>query len=456
MSQASKSPPRIIAMAIADMAADQVREAHALLEAWAALTKAGVPVHDLRHALDVERVNTEASGAVGTWAGDGERGLLVIRGPVDCGKTFAAVRWAIDRNRRGMSTRWYQASQWPNAFDEMDRLARELERVDALVIDDLGDGSASPEMRKKLQGVLGVRIAADKPTVIVSNSTEAELRSWLGDRLVSRQKIGGGFIDIATTLGMRKRESVPFDKAGRSPRWYTAKRTVDIFGAEWRERFVDDGAPELRWLEVGHVLEQVCRDPRRAVDGLAQVSRAWWIVLEGKRVDMAPLFTASDAAIERHVVGMRERDRKAIAAAGRAVGLELDAQLLTWEAALADATRVMASERFESKRDRAEPAKPVGSRSRCPDPARDIRLPRNGAPEKQDCIRIAYRHGLRVREVGASSIDIVDGEHVITRGCTWAVYNGDDRMAEGFNNDTDAWHWAWLQTNGSQAEAVTS
>jgi hypothetical protein len=447
-----KLPPRVIAEVLADLASPQVIEALEHLEAWEALTRAGVEVHDLRHALEAERVSTEAGQAVTKWRDDGERGVLVLRGPVDCGKTFAAVRWALDRHRRGLTTRWYVASTWPNSFEAMDQLSRQLERVAGLVIDDLGDGAASPEMRKRLQGLLGVRVAADLPTVIVSNATADELREWLGVRAVSRLKLGGGLIDIEATLDMRKREATPYDSAGRSPRWYMAKRTVDIFGAERRDVYTETGDLLERRVEVGHTLMVAARDPRRALDALDQVSRQWWISIKGVRIDMPPLFEVGADVIARHVATMRDRDRKAIAAAGRAAGVELDAQLLTWEAALADAHRIMRAKLGDADAERqAEAEKASRPRVRRPDPARAITLPSGRAPAKETCIREAYARGLRVREVGASTIEHVDGMPTVTRASTWAVYNGEHRMAEGFGSDSEAWHWAWLQVSPKTA-----
>jgi hypothetical protein len=457
----AKFPPRVIAEVLADLAAPQVIGSLEHLEAWDAMIAAGIEVHDLRHALEAERVSTEASAAVTTWRDDGERGVLVLRGPVDCGKTFAAVRWALDRHRRGLTTRWYVASTWPNSFEAMDQLSRQLERVAALVVDDLGDGAASPEMRKRLQGLLGVRVAADLPTVIVSNASADELREWLGVRAVSRLKLGGGLIDIEATLDMRKREATPYDSAGRSPRWYMARRTVDIFGAERRDVYSETGDLFERRVEVGHTLMVAARDPRRALEALEQVSRQWWISIKGVRIDLPPLFEAGPDAIARHVAIMRERDRNAIEAAGRAVGIDLDAQLLTWEAALADAHRIMRDRLGAAVTSRrAEADKAARPRVRRPDPARSITLPSGRAPAKETCIREAYARGLRVREVGASTIEHVDGLPTVTRASTWAVYNGEHRMAEGFGSDAEAWHWAWLQVSARTAsefgEAVTA
>jgi hypothetical protein len=448
----AKFPPRVIAEVLSDLASPLVIESLEHLEAWDAMINAGVEVHDLRHALEAERVSTEAGQAVTKWRDDGERGVLVLRGPVDCGKTFAAVRWAHDRHRRGLTTRWYVASTWPNSFEAMDQLSRQLERVPGLVIDDLGDGAASPEMRKRLQGLLGVRVAADLPTVIVSNATADELREWLGVRAVSRLKLGGGLIDIEATLDMRKREATPYDSAGRSPRWYMARRTVDLFGAERRDVYSETGDLLERRVEVGHTLLVAARDPRRALDALDQVSRRWWVSIKGVRIDMPPLFEARPDVIARHVTIMRDRDRKAIEAAGRAGGIELEAQLLTWEAALADAHRIMRGKLAAAVAQRqADEEKAARPRVRRPDPARAIMLPSGRAPAKETCIRDAYARGLRVREVGASTIAHVDGVPTVTRASTWAVYNGERRLAEGFDSDSDAWRWAWLQVSPKTA-----
>lgn len=233
-------PPRMVAVAIADMVRDRAIEAWHYLDDWAALTRYGVPAHDLRHGLEAEQVKTEALTLVSSWARDSERGVLVIHGTYGVGKTHAAVRWAHNRHRRGLATKWWLAAEWPNDFAARDRLLRELENASALVIDDLGDGGSTSEAsermaaesRAKIAGAIGVRFARGRPTLVLSNGTREEIVAWLGGRLVDRVRVAGGVNEIRSTQSLRGRDHVKLDSEGRSPRWHAARRLVDIVGVE--------------------------------------------------------------------------------------------------------------------------------------------------------------------------------------------------------------------------------
>lgn len=233
-------PPRMVAVAIADMVRDRAIEAWHYLDDWAALTRYGVPAHDLRHGLEAEHQRTEALTLVSSWARDVERGVLVVHGTFGVGKTYAAVRWALNRHRRGLATKWWLAAEWPNGFDARDKLLRELESASALVIDDLGDGGSTSdasermaaESRAKLAGAIGVRFANGRPTLILSNAEYSELVAWLGGRLVDRVKVSGGVNEIRSRESLRARDTTMVDSEGRSPRWHEARRLVDMIGVE--------------------------------------------------------------------------------------------------------------------------------------------------------------------------------------------------------------------------------
>jgi hypothetical protein len=288
-------PPRIIALAIAALAADRVRAAWRDLEAWRVLGLAGVPLLDIRHALETPEALTEPLTHVREWEQRDSRGMLVEHGVPGTGKTYSAVKWllgTLDRNLnyphlRGLTMCWLAASTWPYQDRKLqDAWLKRGEAADRLVLDDIGAGaSAAAWTREPMEGMLMNRLAAGRSTMLVSNANALDLRSWLGPRLVDRISMGGRIIEIKSKKSMRAPDETELDADGHSPTWHA---NAAIVGGDYpgrgQGRDVKAGGLGCRrldgaTLEVGHVLEaaveRASADARRT-DDAAEAKRIAW------------------------------------------------------------------------------------------------------------------------------------------------------------------------------------
>lgn len=233
--------PARIAAAIADLASEQAIDAWHYTTAWARLGAAkpadpiGIPLLELRHALERPRGKTQSTAVVEHWRRDGARGLLGLAGKPGRGKSHAAACWAIDRSREHCDTLWVACADWPESkqrADEREALVRRASFASALVLDDIGAGnSKAPWVPEQMEGLLMARITRTS-TLLVTNKTLDELREWLGGRLWDRLAYAGGVVEIAGDRSLRERDDVVLDELGRSPRWHACSRLVDLVGCE--------------------------------------------------------------------------------------------------------------------------------------------------------------------------------------------------------------------------------
>jgi len=409
---------RLMAYALADMLAEQARDAWHYLDRWEAGIRAGVLAHDLRHAMETELVRAEARTSIGRWVREGERGLLVVRGGVGLGKTTSAVRWVLNRHDRGLRTSWWLASDWPNGFAEQDAVLTMLGKASALVVDDLGDGETAiatmaEDSRSKITAKLSKRFGDGRPTLLLSNASKPELARWLGGRIVDRLSVSGGFVDLADAPSMRRPDETKVDVHGRSPRWHAARKIVDLIGVD---RYGED------W-QIGRKLETV---PGR-VD----------LAIEQLDIDRREVVLRAEALLEH--------ERKAIASIGAELGEQLPLDTLDWNTAapwLFDRIRAgaeqAAAERAKAERLRAVERESVAASlvfAEVEPPTHVLQLHVSGLQA------LAIRYGLHIHDD--------DGEH-------FAVLHGERLLARGAWSAAQAW-WAagWLiEREVSRREAV--
>lgn len=338
MTHVEQIPPRHIAAAIAELGAEQVRDAWRYLQAWDAMASAGVPRATIRECL-AEPLLTGPCRAVYDWEAKGGRGLLCLVGAPGVGKTYAAARWAVLRHYRGTSTTWLAAPTL-SMLSPRAREAKIAEVADrsALVLDDLGAGATQGDyLRDQLLGLLQHRIDGTGPrglgsTLIASNADVQQLEQWLGPRIVDRCKIAGGFAPIRSSESLRKPAKVELDALGRGPEWYRAHRLVEVIGCREVERADEDGRPRVD-LDVGDRLDAAARRegyaPCRAARELLGLTRS---------------------AVEDEAGRLVEVELAMARALSDRFGVELDARALTLEgvaAAMAEQSRAQAAEARE-------------------------------------------------------------------------------------------------------------
>ena len=312
--------PARIAAAIADLGAEAVRDAWHLTNAWARLgavkpaDPVGVPLLELRHALERPRVDTQAVAAVTHWRDRGARGLLGLAGQPGRGKSHAGVCWAIDRAREHKDTLWVACADWPESkarANERDALVRRASHASALVLDDIGAGnSKAPWVAEQLEGLLLARVSRSG-TLLITNKSRAELAVWLGGRLWDRLAYAGGIVEIGGEESMRARDDVELDMFGRSPRWHAARELVDLVGCE-----LVDGR-----LDVGRKLEADAAAYRLQVEAGADPKA-------GPCARACKLLGLDSAKVRRRAAELAEAEAEIIRRACRDYGVELDVDAL--------------------------------------------------------------------------------------------------------------------------------
>lgn len=423
-------PPRIIALAIAELAIDLVRAAWRDLEAWRVLTGAGVPVLELRLALETPETLTEPLARLREW---NERGVLVEHGVPGTGKTHAAILWllsTVDRNlrypsMRGLSMCWLAAATWPYQDRKLqDAWLRRGEGADVLVLDDLGAGASAAEWtRQPMEGMLMNRISAGKRTMLITNANAAETRSWLGPRLVSRIEMGGRIVEIKSRKDLRKPDTTEVDEYGRSATWHRNAEIVEALGC----RRVDGT------LEVGHVLEAATAKAVAAaslVDGDAAKTLAWAPCRSARE-----LLGLDPKAIQARAREIDARERSVCGDIATTYGVEVPEGGITAEVAMSVVRQLLAKNTIAVA---PEPVRPRHS------------VPAHVADDAVEAAsELALRHHMHVRETS-------DGTWEVRRwkGAGHASTES-DLEASGFASKGQAWLGAaMLLRDEVEGEAV--
>lgn len=137
---------------------------------------------------------------------DGRQNLVIL-GPVGTGKTGTA--FAVSRNviEQGVPFRYAKAV---TAFDSM-RPGGEPGALQALLdthlllLDDLGVEKPSEWTTERLTAIIDHRWERERPTIITSNLTGKQLRSWVGERAYSRVTGDGMSVQLSGDDQRRQR-----------------------------------------------------------------------------------------------------------------------------------------------------------------------------------------------------------------------------------------------------------
>ncbi|MCG8423877.1 MAG: ATP-binding protein [Proteobacteria bacterium] len=167
---------------------------------WAAC---GIPSKDVRRIAAGELESTPALSATREF--ERKRTIvLVLAGPVGCGKTTAAARWLTQSTSRGTYLEPY-----PRRFLAIAELARlnrfnaaamePVEQAAALVVDDLGAEFLDDKggFASLFDAVMDARYRHLLPTVITTNLRSDEFRARYGERTVDRLREHGQFVELA-------------------------------------------------------------------------------------------------------------------------------------------------------------------------------------------------------------------------------------------------------------------
>ena len=182
--------------------ARQRRQTHA---SW------GIPLKDIEAIGTGHLRETAATRILAAFAEDRTTELLVLSGPVGCGKTTAAAQW-LCRAREAPS--WLETQPplfLPVAqFERTSRYSAQamsrMERARALVLDDLGaeyldDKGAFVAL---LDSLIDARYRDLRPTVITTNLHASQFAARYGERTVDRIRERGRFVELAGESQRRK------------------------------------------------------------------------------------------------------------------------------------------------------------------------------------------------------------------------------------------------------------
>ena len=245
--------PRFIARAMVNLGQSTIDRMWAYHTGWTALEIGRVPSKLRREVLDTKLVEaqTQALDEVNRWAGEREATApLILVGGVGVGKSYAAAAWQHHCAQRGHSIAWVSAAYLASLPLDRDRkrdedrdkpiFADEERRAleaDVLVIDDLGAGTLSGYLVKRINGLLLERDALERPTLVLMNADADDGRAWVASnidpRLLDRQLAGGGdivYLRPAKSMRAPKVDPDVDKKTGRGRAWKFAARLLTLIG----------------------------------------------------------------------------------------------------------------------------------------------------------------------------------------------------------------------------------
>lgn len=148
----------------------------------------------------MERVKTTCQRYAENFAVVMEKGVcLTLCGNVGTGKTHLAAAIVNQLTDNGYSAQYISLitlvkaikDSWSNPETSEREIMRQLERVDLLVLDEIGVQYGTDTEKLILFELINARYEDMKPTVIVSNLKPDDLKDYVGERVFDRLKEGG-------------------------------------------------------------------------------------------------------------------------------------------------------------------------------------------------------------------------------------------------------------------------
>lgn len=175
------------------------RLSHATFYAWA--NRQSSPLEDEKARSRLMRLCS------GFGASDGKKYLegpsIAFYGPPGGGKTYAAVCVAKEAAWIGRTSRYTTVSglarEVRSTFhsrskDTEEEILKRYIETQLLILDEIGAGSGSDHERAMFQDVLYERYNRKRPSILISNLMQDDLKRALGDRIVDRLREDGGFL----------------------------------------------------------------------------------------------------------------------------------------------------------------------------------------------------------------------------------------------------------------------
>lgn len=182
-------------------------------ETWRArLVEWGVPVKDVERISGPTDLDPTGALKVAQDSHEKEQRIVVISGPVGCGKTTAAAWWLSQEGPRSPYLKVHSPLFIPvyklervSRYDEK-AMAR-IERARRLVIDDLGAEYLDQKNAfvTFLRGLIDARYNNCLPLLVSTNLTADEFKERYGERVVDRLREVGRFAGIKGESLRRKR-----------------------------------------------------------------------------------------------------------------------------------------------------------------------------------------------------------------------------------------------------------
>ena len=174
----------------------------------------GIPSKDIAAIADGRLEATKAVAEIEAF--ENERAiLLVLSGPVGCGKTTAAGRWLIGARDRGTlitpkPRRFLPIAECARLNRFSDEALIPIEHAKALVLDDLGAEYLDDKgaLASLLESIIDARYRHVLPTVITTNLRSAAFKERYGERVADRIRECGEFVELQGG-SLRPRKRVP-------------------------------------------------------------------------------------------------------------------------------------------------------------------------------------------------------------------------------------------------------
>ena len=138
------------------------------------------------HDATVDDLTGNLRAAADRWIDGGLAANVILLGPVGVGKTHTGVAFARAAFDAGRTIRFVSTDELLEGLRPSGGIRWRPDRVDVLVLDDLGREKPTDWSATTLDGIIDRRWKAELPTIVTSNLDPDALATHVGPRLWSR------------------------------------------------------------------------------------------------------------------------------------------------------------------------------------------------------------------------------------------------------------------------------